>query len=88
MALFLRLTIVDDGGIENVIRQEAAMEVGKSKAIPKALWLELLLVGRNLERVGDLATNIAEEVVYLYEAKDIRHTDAKRNGHEAENPAG
>ena len=45
MALFLRLTIVDDGGIENVIRQEAAMEVGKSKAIPKALWLALLLVG-------------------------------------------
>ncbi len=45
MALFLRLTIVDDGGIENVIRQEAAMEVEKSKAIPKALWLALLLVG-------------------------------------------
>ena len=45
MALFLRLTIVDDGGIENVIRQEAAMEVEKSKAIPKALWLALMLVG-------------------------------------------
>jgi phosphate transport system protein len=35
--------------------------------------LALIAVARNLERVADHATNIAEEVVFLYEARDIRH---------------
>ncbi len=35
--------------------------------------LELLLVGRNLERVADLATNIAEDAVYLAEGVTIKH---------------
>ncbi|MCX6898826.1 MAG: phosphate signaling complex protein PhoU [Verrucomicrobiia bacterium] len=35
--------------------------------------LLLMRIARNLERIGDHATNIAEEIVYLYEALDIRH---------------
>ena len=35
--------------------------------------MELFLVSRNLERVADLATNIAEDVVYLVEGSIIRH---------------
>ena len=35
--------------------------------------LELLLVGRNLERVADLATNIGEDAVFLAEGKQIKH---------------
>jgi phosphate transport system protein len=35
--------------------------------------LNLMTVSRSLERVGDHAANIAEEVVYLCEARDIRH---------------
>lgn len=35
--------------------------------------LELLLVGRNLERIADLATNIGEDAVYLAEGKQIKH---------------
>jgi phosphate transport system protein len=35
--------------------------------------LELLLVSRNLERVADLATNIAEDAVYVAEGKQIKH---------------
>ncbi|MEY4941360.1 MAG: hypothetical protein RIQ93_3095 [Verrucomicrobiota bacterium] len=37
--------------------------------------LHLMVISKSLERVADHATNIAEEVVYLYEAKDIRHTN-------------
>jgi phosphate transport system protein len=32
-----------------------------------------VLVGRNLERIGDLATNVAEEVVFIAEARVIKH---------------
>ena len=34
---------------------------------------ELILVARNLERVADLATNVAEEVVFIAEARVIKH---------------
>jgi len=38
--------------------------------------VHLLLVARNLERIADHATNIAEDVVYYVEAVDIRHGGA------------
>ena len=44
-------------------------------ADPKTITpsLELLLVGRNLERIADLATNIGEDAVFLAEGKQIKH---------------
>ena len=42
--------------------------------------LSLILISRNLERVGDHATNIAEEVVYLVRGRDIRHREGP-SGH-------
>jgi phosphate transport system protein len=35
--------------------------------------LGLILVSRNLERIADHATNIAEDVIFVVEAKDVRH---------------
>ena len=40
--------------------------------------MELILVSRNLERVADLATNIAEDVVFLVEGKTITHHAEER----------
>ena len=35
--------------------------------------IEMMLVSRNLERVADLATNIAEDVVFMVEGRSIKH---------------
>jgi len=35
--------------------------------------LSLILVSRNLERIADHATNIAEDVIFIAEARDVRH---------------
>jgi phosphate transport system protein len=42
--------------------------------------MDLILVARNLERVADLATNIAEEVVFIAEARIIKHHAEKEGG--------
>src|SRR6187397_3374142 len=35
--------------------------------------LELILISRHLERIGDHATNIAEDVIFMVSAQDVRH---------------
>lgn len=52
-------------------RELTSFMIEDPRTITRALGL--ISVSRNLERIGDHATNMAEEVVYLYEARDIRH---------------
>jgi len=42
--------------------------------------LSLILVARNLERIADHATNIAEDVIFMVEGKDIRHHAEEKAG--------
>ncbi|OAG27151.1 TIGR00153 family protein [Thermodesulfatator autotrophicus] len=39
------------------------------------IGIHYIIIVKNLERVADLATNIAEEVVFLVEGRIIRHTE-------------
>ena len=39
--------------------------------------IDLILISRNLERIADLATNVAEDVVFMVEGRSIKH-----GGHE------
>jgi len=61
---------VDDRHDTIVRHQVEQMRVDPSSI---SSGLQLLLVSRNLERVADLATNIAEDAVYLAEGRTIKH---------------
>ena len=39
--------------------------------------VDLILMSRHLERVGDHATSIAEDVIFIVEARDVRHWSTK-----------
>ena len=54
-----------------VFRELMSFMIEDPRTITRAL--DLVLVARNLERVADLATNIAEEVVFIAEARIIKH---------------
>lgn len=64
-----------DDEIDDMNRSNAREVIGLigSKAFPVEEALDLIRVSRNLERVADLATNIAEEVVFLTQARSIKH---------------
>jgi phosphate transport system protein len=38
-----------------------------------ARGMDLILISRNLERIADLATNISEDTIYIFQAKVIKH---------------
>jgi phosphate transport system protein len=58
--------------MKHEIRQKAEAMMQRDPAKVPAL-LTLLAVSRNLERVADHATNIAEDVIYMAEGRIIRH---------------
>lgn len=71
-----RAVIPRDRDVDNLNRQLhrelSSYMVERPTTITRCL--HLMVISKSLERIADHITNIAEEVVYLYEAKDIRHT--------------
>ncbi len=49
--------------------------IARMKSAPHSIdaCLDLILIARNLERLGDHATNIAEDAIFAYTGQDIRH---------------
>ena len=63
---------------KQVFRELISYMIESPPTISRAM--ELILVARNLERVADLATNIAEEVVFIHEARIIKHHAEEQAG--------
>jgi phosphate transport system protein len=42
--------------------------------------LDLILISRHLERIGDHATNVAEDVIFMVSARDVRHQPMDAGG--------
>lgn len=72
-----------DDQIDELNRSNArqVIELIQSTSLPVEEGLDLIRVSRNLERVADLTTNIAEEVVFLTQARVMKHHAEERKEH-------
>lgn len=75
-----RTVIAGDSGIDRhyrVVLKDLKQQIRRD---PERIddWLRLINTARNLERIADHATNIAEAVVYLKEGDIIRHIGERR----------
>ena len=74
---------------QNVLNEDDALDALKTQIFRELLTymlqdpvtiepaLDLILISRHLERIGDHATNIAEDVIFMVSAKDVRHHAAE-----------
>lgn len=79
----------DDGLANSVLKRDDKVDEFKRKIFrdvveylktnPAALeqGLNVILIAKNLERIGDHATNIAEDVIFSMSGEDIRHAGTK-----------
>jgi len=74
-----RRVIDEDDEVDNlrdqVFRELLTYMVGDTSTIPRAI--DLILISRNLERIADHSTNIAEDVIYIVRGEDVRERGDK-----------
>lgn len=70
-----RTVILRDKEVDSIHKQFQRELANLIIEDPKTIspCLNLMVISKCIERIADHATNIAEEVVYLYEGRDIRH---------------
>jgi len=69
-------TILESDDVVDEIDDKIAIEILKAiKAHPEQAQVGvcLILASHNFERIADLATNLAEDVIYLKQGIDVRH---------------
>ena len=76
---------------QNVLNQDDGLDALKTQIFRELLTymladpstiepaLDLILVSRHLERIGDHATNVAEDVIFMVSARDVRHHAGDRS---------
>jgi phosphate transport system protein len=62
---------------DQIFRELLSYMMGDSAVVFQSF--ELIMVAKNLERVADHATNIAEDVIYIVAGHDVRHSGVERH---------
>lgn len=62
-----------DSEFKAIVRQLITFMMEDPRSISTAL--DVITISRCIERVGDHAKNIAEQVIYIVEGRDVRHTN-------------
>jgi len=63
---------------KQLYRELSSYMIESPETISRAL--ELMFISKSIERIADHATNIAEEMIFLVQAKDIRHSEEVKKG--------
>jgi phosphate transport system protein len=61
---------IDAGNVQVYLHVRDRMESDRSRV---GVGIHILMVSHNLERIADLASNIAEDVIYMKQGKEVRH---------------
>lgn len=74
--------ILHDQEVNDLNREvvETYLQFMKKNDISFEEGFSIIRVAKNLERIGDLATNVAEDVIFLESGQDIRHTPELKFG--------
>jgi len=73
--------IVDDDSVDEMHRRMYALVQSRLSQSPDQVGglISLLTVSRNLERIADQITNIAEDIIYMVEGRLVRHSGQFNN---------
>lgn len=70
-----RLVLGMDDEVDDLKKRinATAIQAMRTDSVRLQDHLDFILISRNLERLGDHATNIAEDVIFAFSGKDVRH---------------
>jgi phosphate transport system protein len=82
--LLAQTVIATDDQVDALKDQVMRELLGYMAADPSTIEraMALILISRHLERIADHSTNIAEDVIYVIQGRDVRHPTLKREGQE------
>jgi phosphate transport system protein len=74
--------LAQDDTVDAAFRDVSATLVARMKKDPEDVEraVGLLFIAKSLERIADHATNIAEDVIFLAEGRDVRHRSSVKGG--------
>ncbi|MFQ5956717.1 MAG: phosphate signaling complex protein PhoU [Candidatus Brocadiales bacterium] len=82
VALAQRVLVEDDRVDDlkdQIFRELLTYMISDPRTIDRGI--SLILISRNIERIGDHATNIAEDVIYMVQGRDVRHKTLEMEKH-------